>query len=83
MGGVEKGATGRFVHAARLHSNESVFDEIDSTNAVASADGVECANEFDGVELCSVNRHGRTVDEADDNFLGLVRRFLWSRCQHE
>src|ERR1700679_176994 len=41
MGGVEDGAAGRLIDAARLHADEAVLDEIDPADAVLAAQHVE------------------------------------------
>src|SRR4051812_44549782 len=36
MGGVEQGATRRLVDTARLHADESIFDQVDAPNSVSA-----------------------------------------------
>ena len=37
----QNGAAGRLVHAARLHADEAVLDEIDAADAVVAAEVVQ------------------------------------------
>ena len=83
MSGVEEGAARCLVHPARLHSNQPVLNEIDSTDAMPPPDSIERPNEIDGVELGSIYRDRSPIDKADGDFLRLIRRPLWRGCQHE
>jgi hypothetical protein len=38
---VEDAAAGRFVHAARFHSHEAIFDKVDSADSVFAAELVQ------------------------------------------
>src|SRR6202047_2654562 len=41
MGEIKDRAAGGFIHAARFHTNEAVFDEIETPNAVGAAKPIQ------------------------------------------
>ena len=69
MRGVEQRAARRLVHAARLHADHAVLDEIDATDAVLAADRVERGEQGDRRHVVTVDGHGRAALEADGDFL--------------
>src|SRR5262245_6947324 len=71
------------IDAARFHSDQTVFDQIDAATAVATADLVQCFDQRDGVETLSVDLYRRAFFKTDLDVLRLVRRFFGGDGQFE
>src|SRR4029079_893735 len=76
VSGVEQGTTGCFVHAAGLHADHAVFDEIDATHAEAPTDRIQRVDEIDRAELFPIHGYGRATHEPDDDVLRRIGRVL-------
>lgn len=80
--GDSKNGSGRgLVTSSRLDTNESVLDNIDSSNTVLSGKGVEGQKDLDSVgNALSVGRSsdldGDTLEELDSDLLGLFGSLL-------
>src|SRR5712664_1314049 len=59
MGLDEESSAGSFVGAARLHSDEAIFDEVGAADAVFCGDFVEGVEQIDGAEFRTVDGNGR------------------------
>ena len=76
MGDSENGSGGRLVTTSRLDTNESVLDDINSSNTVLSGEGVEGKEDLDSVGNTLAVGGGRdldgdTLEELDSDLLGL------------
>jgi len=81
VGDTEDGSTGGFVTSSGLDTDESVLDDIDSTDSVLSSERVELEEDLDGVGVDgSASGDGdlgrQSLDKLDDNLLGLFRSSL-------
>ena len=81
MGDTKDGGTGRFVTSSGLDTDESVLDDIDSTDSVLSGESVELEEDFDGIGVDSSGSGdgdlgGQSLDKLYDNLLGLFRSSL-------
>ena len=47
----EKGSSGSFVDSTRFDADETIFDNVDTADAVGSGDFVGVHEEFEGVSL--------------------------------
>ena len=65
VGGVEDGHARGFVDAAALHADEAVLDDVDPSDAVATADLVELADHLERRTLFAVEGDGNAGLEAD------------------
>ena len=76
MGGEQDRAAGRFVHAARLHADIAVLDQIEPADAVVVAELVERGEQRRGREALAVDRDRISLLERDLDDGRLVgRRF--------
>ena len=69
-------APGRFIHAARLHADEAVFDEIEPADAIVVAELVEGSEQRRGAHRLAVDRDWIALLETDLDNGRLVRRVL-------
>ena len=79
MRGIEQRATGRLVHAARLHPDQPVLDDIGAAHAVLARDLVQRLEQLDGAERDMVHADRGAVLEADlhdDGVVGSLERVL-------
>ncbi len=76
MGRVQNRHAGRFVHAAALHADEAVLDNIDPPHAVAAADRVQFLHHRQRRFFLAVERHRHAGLKADRKALDFVRRLL-------
>jgi hypothetical protein len=81
VGDSEDGSGGRLVTSSRLDTDESVLDDIDSTNTVLSGKGVEGQKDLNSVGDAlaigrSGNLDGNTLEELDSDLLGLFGGLL-------
>ena len=83
MGGGDERAARSLVAAAGLHSDEAVFDQIDSSDCIARCNLIEQFNQLDGLQTLSVDRNGDTLLESNFNQLVLIRRVLRAACQSQ
>ena len=79
MGRAQASKTGGLVAAAGLDTDETVLDDIDTTNTVAAGNGVSGEEELDGVgsnlllaTLGVLELDGNTLLEVDSEVLGLI-----------
>src|SRR4029077_2603017 len=70
-------ASGSFIASARLDADETVLDNIDASDRVASADFVHQFDERYRVERLSADRNRYTLLESDFNLLFFVRGLWW------
>src|SRR5262249_8674628 len=63
--GEQDGAAGGLVHAARLHADEAILDEIESPDAVSTSERVEVGEHLRGREPLAVERDGVAALELD------------------
>ena len=73
---VEDRAAGRLVHAARLHADETILDEVEPPDAVATAIVVECLEQRRGRHALAIDRDRIAALEIDRDHLGRVGRVL-------
>src|SRR5262245_9233609 len=71
------------IDAARFHSDQTVFDQVNAATAVAPADLVQCLDQRDGVETLAVDLYRRAFFKTDLDVLRLVRRFFGGDGQFE
>jgi hypothetical protein len=81
VGDSENGSGGGLVTSSRLDTDESVLDNIDSSNTVLSGKGVESQKDFNSVgDALAVGRSsdldGNTLEEFDSDLLGLFGSLL-------
>jgi hypothetical protein len=81
VGDSENGSGGRLVTSSRLDTDESVLDDIDSSNTVLSGEGVQGKENLDSVGNTlaiggSGDLDGDTLEELDSNLLGLFGGLL-------
>ncbi len=72
MGRIEQSATRSLIYAARLHSNETILDEIDAADSMPARDLVECRENGNRIEKYAVDRNRSSLAEANGNFLRLA-----------
>ena len=68
-------AARRFVNAARFHADETVFDQIETADAVVVAEFVELREQRRGRKLVAVDGDGIALFETDLHGRRFVRRF--------
>src|SRR6185437_4305857 len=73
---VEQSTTRRLVDAARLHADETILDQIDAANAVASADLVQSGEKGHWRHRVPIDRDRSSALEGDRHFFGDVGRGL-------
>ena len=71
MRGVQDCSARRLVDAARLHTDQAVLDDVDTANAVRTAELVELLEERNRLEYFAVDRDGRSFREPDCDKFGL------------
>src|SRR5262249_43996061 len=76
MRGDGQRAAGSFVRAARLHTDETVFDEVGAADAVTRGDFVELVEKIDRAEFRAVDGNRNAGVETDFDFFGFVRSFF-------
>lgn len=81
VGDSEDGSGGRLVTSSRLDTDESVLDDIDSSNTVLSGEGVQRKKDLDSVGNTfavggSGDLDGDTLEELDSDLLGLFGGLL-------
>src|SRR5579859_879008 len=76
MRGDEERAAGSFVRAARLHTDEAIFDKVRAADAVTRGDFVERIEKIDGSEFGAVDGDGRAGFETDFDFFGFFGSFF-------
>ena len=76
MGGEQDGAAGRLIHAARLHADKAVLNQIEPPDAVGMTELVELGEQGRGRQLLAVDRDRVTLLEIDGDDGRLVRRLL-------
>ncbi len=76
MRGDQQRAAGRFIRAARLDSDQTVFDQIDSPDAVRRGNFVQLIEQRDSGPLLSVHRNRRACIESNFDFGRLIRGFF-------
>lgn len=81
VGDSENGSSGRLVTSSRLDTDESVLDNIDSSNTVLSGEGVQGKENLDSVGNTlaiggSGDLDGNTLEELDSDLLGLFGGLL-------
>jgi hypothetical protein len=81
VGDSENGSGGRLVTSSRLDTDESVLDDIDSSNTVLSGEGVQGKENLDSVGNTLAiggggDLDGDTLEELDSNLLGLFGGLL-------
>ena len=67
-------AAGCFVHAAALHSDEAVFDQIEPADAVLATQFVECGQQNGGAHRFAVQSDAVALFEIDRDVFGRVGR---------
>lgn len=82
VGGSEDGGGGRLVTSSGLDTNESVLDNVDTSDTVPSGEGVEREEDLDSVghNLAigwEEDLHGETLGPLDVNGLRLLWGLLW------
>src|SRR3984893_13977564 len=76
MGEIKDRAAGGFIHAARFHSDEAVFDEIETSNTMRAAKPIQMRKQGRGRHWLSVNGDRVAALEIDFDILRLVWRIL-------
>jgi len=81
VGDSEDGSGGGLVTPSRLDTDESVLDDVDSSNTVLSGEGVQGKEDLDSVGNTlpiggGGNLDGDTLEELDGNLLGLFGGLL-------
>lgn len=81
VGDSENGGGGGLVTSSGLDTDESVLDDIDSSNTVLSGEGVQSKEDLDSVgNALAIGRSsdldGDTLEELDSNLLGLFGGLL-------
>src|SRR3569623_2995224 len=74
---LQQRAAGGLVNAEGFHSDQAIFDEIYSPDAVPSAYGVELLDQSDGGERLTVDGDRGSCVKADDHVIGSV----WRACR--
>ena len=78
----ENGAARGLVDAAALHANQAILADINATDAVARADGVEFSQKRHCIEFLAVDADGIALLEDDSNVFVTVGRILWTGGDH-
>ena len=86
MGDSQNGCTRRFVASSRLDTDESILDDIDSTNTVFPAQSVECQEDLYTISVlfCFLRHHdfdGKTAFEFNGDALGSLWGVFRSRSE--
>ena len=76
MRDVQDGATRRFVHAARFHADEPVFQQIEPTNAMALAQLVQLPQQLRRAQPFAIDRHRIAALEIDGDIFRRIRRIF-------
>ena len=69
-------AAGGFVHAAALHADEAVFDQVKAADAVLAAQLVESGQQRGGAHRLAIERNAVALLEIDRDIFGRVGRFF-------
>src|SRR6185503_21373340 len=80
---VKDGDPGCLVHAARLHADESILDEIDTADAVFSSDLIQRVEQCYGIELLAVDRDRLSLYKRDLDYLRLGSSVFRRTCKLE
>ncbi len=72
----QNGAARRLVHAARLHADETVLDEIEPADAVCAPERVERSEQIRGRKPLAIERDRVAALEIDHDITGLIGRRL-------
>ena len=78
---IEDGAAGRFIHAAALHADQTVFYHIGNADAVLAAQFVEGCDHSGTVQLFAVERHGNALFKGQGD-IGRLVGSLFRRNAH-
>ena len=81
VSGEQQGASRSFVAAARLDADEAVFDQVDASNRVASADFVQQFDQRHRIEIHTIYGDGHTFFESDFDLFLLIGSLL-RRLRH-
>ena len=78
---VQDGAGGGFVHAAALHADKTVLNDIQLANAILAADLVQVLNQGNTVHLLAVHSGGNALLKVDGNIGRGIRCLLRGNTQ--
>jgi len=81
VSGVEDGAAGCLVDAARLHAHQPVLHQVDAADAVLRPQSIQCLDDGRRRQLHAVNRYRHALVEGDLDDLGFVRCALGRSAQ--
>ncbi len=76
MRGKQDRAARRLVHAARLHADETVLDQIEPADAVPASEPVEMREQHGRRHRRAIDRDRIALLEIDDDEARLVRRLF-------
>ena len=71
---IENSSCRCFINASALHADQSVFHQIEKTDAVLSADFIELENHFLEAHRFAIERYRLALFEVDFDFCRLIRR---------
>src|SRR5215467_3024922 len=71
------------IHTSRLHSNESVLEQVDPSDSMLAADLVQLVQKGRGGQAVPINRHRYPCLEVDLDIARLVGRALGRAGQYE
>ena len=72
---VKNGSARSFINTAGFHTDETVFDDIDSSDSVSCTEFVQAAHDVCGGEFFAVDCHRNTFFKGDDDIFGFISCF--------
>ena len=73
VGEVQDRATGGLIDTTALHTDKTVLDHVNATDAMTAADLVQCLHDGQRIERLAIDGHTVSLDEIERDHLGLVR----------
>src|SRR4030095_8026600 len=83
MRGVQDRYARGFVHTSRLHSNESVFNDVDASNTVLAANPIQSVEKGSGRQRFAINGNWNAGIEFDLKIHRLVRCIFRRASEYE
>ncbi len=80
---IKNGSAGCFIYAAGLHANHAVFNDIDDTDAVLSAEFVKILYDVRNLLLNAVDGGGNTRFKGDCNVFAFFGSLFGSRSENK
>src|SRR3546814_2478944 len=68
----QNGAARRVIHAARLHADEAILDQIESSDGVPLAITVQCFQQRCGAHRLAIDRNRITLFKVNGDDLSLI-----------